>query len=69
MTVTELRFELPGENRERGRQREDDAEAERQFEERSAGAPAARSAAIAMEIAEEQQLLQGSDRGEVAARG
>lgn len=54
MIVEELRFELPGEEGARPSVAARDAMAEHAFEERAAGAPAERAAAIAVEIAEAQ---------------
>jgi predicted PurR-regulated permease PerM len=54
MIIEELRFELPGEEGARPSLAARDAVAEHAFEERAAGAPAERAAAIAVEIAEAQ---------------
>lgn len=68
MMVSELRVELPGDNTDGAGERAHDAEAEREFERRTAGLSAERSAAIAMEIAEEQQSLHPADANEATAR-
>jgi hypothetical protein len=62
MIVEELRFELPGEEGARPSLAARDAMAEHAFEERAAGAPAERAAAIAVEIAE-AQIRQESANG------
>ncbi len=68
MIVSELRVELPGENGELASERNHDAEAEREFERRSAGVSATLAAGIAMEIAEEQRLLHPTDESEATTR-
>ena len=64
MVVSTLRVELPGEPPLDARARAEDAEAEREFERRAAGAPATHAAAIAMDIAEEQRALHATEPAE-----
>jgi predicted PurR-regulated permease PerM len=61
MMITTLRVELPGNEPLSASDRQEDARAELEFERRAAGAPTARAAAIAMDIAEEQRLLHASE--------
>lgn len=64
MMVSTLHVELPGEPPLAPRKRSEDAEAELEFERRTAGMPADRAAAIAMDIAEEQRILHASEPAE-----
>lgn len=54
MLVEELRVDLPGDDVDDQPQRERDKRAEREYEQRTEGAPAKQAAAIAVEISEEQ---------------
>ena len=64
MVVTTLRVELPGDPPLAASAHTQDAEAEREFERRAAGAPADRAAAIVMDIAEEQRELHATEPAE-----
>jgi predicted PurR-regulated permease PerM len=62
MLVEELRVDLPGDSVDDTSQRERDARAEREYVNRSEGVPAARAAAIAVEMSQEQLGEQESQR-------
>jgi predicted PurR-regulated permease PerM len=62
MLVEELRVDLPGDSVDDTSQRERDARAEREYVNRSEGVPAARAAAIAVEMSQAQLGEQESQR-------
>ncbi len=64
MMISTLHVELPGDPPVEASTRDREAEAEREFARRAAGAPADRAAAIAMDIAEEQRSLHASEPAE-----
>lgn len=66
MLVDELRIVLPGEAVEDEEARRRDLQAEREFEERAAGKPASKAAAIAADIAGHRLEQESPDRAEAA---